>query len=83
MALYYSNGGPGPASRLRRIDAPDDGDFDTWYRAQGWKWTVRGGWEKDDHVQGEVTQTGEFGMIDESEVEKVMQEMRDRSARFP
>lgn len=85
MALYYSNGGPGPATKLRRIDAPGDGDFDTWYHAQGWRWRAADvsdtcdGWTKDDHVQGEVTQLGEFFMIDASEVATVQQQIRDRS----
>jgi len=28
--LYYANGGPGPATRLLRVDAPGDGDYDKW-----------------------------------------------------
>lgn len=82
MSLYYSNGGPGPASRLVRIDAPGDGDHDTWYRAPGFKWTVASGWTPFKLAQGEVTQTGEYGMIDESEVPRVMQEMRDLVAKY-
>lgn len=82
MTLYYSNGGPGPATRLVRIDAPEDGDWDTWYYAPGFKWTAADGWEPFRIAQGEVTQTGEYGMIDESEVERVQQEIRDWIARY-
>lgn len=86
--LYYSNGGPGPATRLVRIDVPDSpGRDDTeqrmaWYHAPGFRWAVSDGWQPYDIAQGEVTQTGEFGMIDSSEVDRVMQEMRDRAAQF-
>jgi hypothetical protein len=82
--LYYSNGGPGPATKLIRIDAPGDGDFHAWYHAQGWRWRAADvsetsdGWTKYEIAQGEVTQTGEYGMIDASEVERVQQEIRNR-----
>jgi hypothetical protein len=35
--LYYANGGPGPATRLLRVDAPGDGDHEKWLRADAAK----------------------------------------------
>lgn len=42
--LYYSNGGPGPASKLLRVDAPEDGDIWDWHGAPAASWQPHSGW---------------------------------------
>lgn len=81
-ALYYSNGGPGPASKLLRIDAPADGEFADWRRAPAQRWQVKGGWKPDDEAQHKILMTGDFFMIDESQVAQVQEEMRAEYAKF-
>ncbi len=80
--LYYSNGGPGPASRLLRVHAPGDGDHMTWRNAKGEKWTARTGWIRFDNAQLDIFALGEYFMVDASEVPVIQQQMRDRSAQF-
>lgn len=75
--LYYSDGGPGPATKLLRVDAPPNGEFADWRRAKAERWQVKGGWQPDDQVQAKIQMTGDFFMIDESQVPQVQQEMRD------
>ncbi|WP_406817407.1 hypothetical protein [Mycobacterium sp. M23085] len=80
--LYYANGGPGPASKLLRVDAPEGGDFAAWRCAPAQRWRVKGGWKPDDEAQHKILMTGDFFMIDESQVAQVQEEMRADYARF-
>jgi hypothetical protein len=83
MALYYSNGGPGPASRLWRVNVEGDGsDMGEWRRASADRWTVRCGWEPAANVQSDILWLGEMLMVDASEVPKIQQEMRDHYAKY-
>lgn len=81
--LYYSDGGPGPATKLLLVDAPAGGDWHAWVRAPAARWTVAAGWQDDTHlVQMDITMTGEFFMVDASEVPNIQQQMRDRYMAF-
>ena len=42
--MYYSDGGPAPATKLLRVHAPEDGDFWAWMCAPAERWTVNAGW---------------------------------------
>jgi hypothetical protein len=48
--LYYSDGGPGPATKLLLVDAPAGGDWHAWVRAPAARWTVAAGWQDDTHL---------------------------------
>jgi len=80
MALYYSNGGPGPATKLWRVDAPDGATIEQWRRAPAFAWQPETGWQPRDHVQLDILDSGDFGMIDESAVESVQNEMRAQAS---
>jgi hypothetical protein len=73
--LYYANGGPGPASKLLRVHAPEDGDFATWRRAPADAWQVKGGWQPYPHAHTDIQMLGEFFMIDASQVVEVQAQM--------
>jgi len=75
--LYYSNGGPGPATDLLRVDAPSDHDFSVWRAAKSARWTVRGGWEQFDNAQLDISFTGDYSMVDADEVPGIQAQMRD------
>jgi hypothetical protein len=64
--LYYANGGPGPATRLLRVHAPEDGDSWAWVCAAAERWTVNAGWSSEPDAQGMIKMSGEFFLIDES-----------------
>jgi hypothetical protein len=66
--LYYAGGGPGPATKLLRVHAPEDGDFAAWRRAPAERWTVTAGWFPEPHAHLDIQHLGEFFLIDESEV---------------
>lgn len=74
--LYYANGGPGPASALLRVHA-DLGvkDLD-WRKAKAERWSVQIGWFPYPLAQLEIRQLGEYFLIGEEDVPKVMEEMR-------
>lgn len=80
--LYYANGGPGPATRLLRVDAPPDADIDQWQRAPAQRWLPGRGWEPDIHAQLDIQQTGDYFMVDESQVVGIQQQLRDWDAKF-
>jgi hypothetical protein len=80
--LYYANGGPGPATKLLRVHAPEDGDFAAWRSAPAEQWQVTGGWKPEPHVQLDIQYLGEFFMIDKSEVLDVQYEMLVRYMAF-
>jgi hypothetical protein len=73
--LYYANGGPGPATKLLRVTVPENGDFATWRSAPAERWNVMGGWTPDGDAQMKILMSGEFFMIDESEVLDVQAQM--------
>lgn len=74
--LYYSDGGPGPATKLVRSDAETSADArwfsagsDRWYPAHGWlPWAA----------QAEIWFDGYLGLIDASDVPAVQQQIRER-----
>ena len=72
--LYYSDGGPGPASKLLRVDAEPEG-FAQWRAAPASTWQVKGGWQPYPQAQNEILQSGEFFMIDASQVVEVQAQM--------
>jgi len=79
--LYYSDGGPGPASKLLRVDAEPEG-FAQWRAAPASIWQVKGGWQPYPQAQNEILQSGEFFMIDASQVEKVQGEITKQFNAF-
>jgi hypothetical protein len=81
MSLYYSNGGPGPASKLLRVDAPPNATIREWQFAPAFVWTPEGDWKPWRNAQNEILNLGEYGMIDSSYVAQVQAEMRDRHAK--
>jgi hypothetical protein len=74
--LYYSNGGPGPATRLLRVEVPGSGsDREAWLRAPAASWQPHTGWVPNTYVQLDILGTGDFFMVDESQVEAIQGEM--------
>jgi hypothetical protein len=73
--LYYANGGPGAATRLLRVDAPEGADLAAWQQAPADKWTARSGWEPFLNAQLDILQLGEYFMCDSSEVPQIQREM--------
>lgn len=80
--LYYSNGGPGPATKLYRVDAPTDGNMPIWLSAPAQSWRPASGWQPNDHAQDDILWLGEFTMIDASEVARVQAEIQARYDEF-
>lgn len=80
--LYYSNGGPGPATKLLRVDALADGDIAAWRSAPAQTWQPDSGWQPNDHAQNDILWLGEFFMIDASQVLDVQHEMLLRYEQF-
>jgi hypothetical protein len=81
--LYYSDGGPGPATDLVRVNVEGNGsDYDAWFAASADRWTVRGGWSPYPHAQLDIGWKGELFMVDAGQVGGIQQQMRERSARF-
>ncbi|UQX09604.1 hypothetical protein [Candidatus Mycobacterium methanotrophicum] len=77
MALFYSDGGPGPAMNLVRIDAPPGGEFRAWVTAPAQTWSPQGGWTPFPHAQADIMYLGEYFLVDASEVPKIQQGMSD------
>jgi hypothetical protein len=80
--LYYADAGPGPRSKLLRVDAPDGGASIAWWSAPAWRWHVKGGWQPHADAQADIRLTGELFLIDESEVLDVQHEMLLTFERF-
>jgi hypothetical protein len=75
--LFYHNGGPGPATRLLRVDAPKDATIEQWRRAPAERWTVKTDqWRPESVAQLDILGTGDYSMCDESEVADVQRGMR-------
>jgi hypothetical protein len=78
MALFYSDGGPGPAHQLWRVNVEGGGsDWEEWRSASAHRWNSDGSWTPHPNAQLEINFLGEMGMVDESEVPRVQQEIRD------
>lgn len=82
--LYYANGGPGPASKLFRVDAPDGGAADggadrtkwtKWFQAPAARWEPNHGWLPYPDAQAEILTSGEMFLVDASQVEQIQQEI--------
>jgi hypothetical protein len=83
MPLYYSDGGPGPATLLLRINVDGNGsDAVAWRKATADKWTARGGWQPAPNAQLDIAYLGEYFMVDASEVPKIQNQMREQAARY-
>lgn len=80
--LYYADGGPGPASKLLRVDAHATGEFSDWRFAPAERWQVKGGWKPEPQAQAMIHQSGDLFMIDESQVPAVQAQMREQYNRF-
>ena len=82
MAVYYSNGGPGPASKLWRVNVEGTGsDRMEWHAASAEQWGTNG-WQPRPGAQLDILCLGEFFMIDESEVPRVQDEIRALGERI-
>jgi hypothetical protein len=80
VALYYANGGPGPASRLVRLHY-DGGVWPAWAFAPYEEWSEALDWHTPpSHVQAEILALGELVLIAAADVPKVQQEIRERYA---
>jgi hypothetical protein len=80
--LFYSDGGPGPATKLYRVDSPTDGNMAGWACAPAQSWQPDSGWRPNDHVQDDILWLGEFTMVDASEVEQVQWQILDDYMQF-
>jgi hypothetical protein len=81
MSLYYGDGGPGPHTKLLRVDAPDGCDERTWRSAPAFRWEPGAGWFPAPHAQLDIRCLGEFFLIDDSEAIEAQQQMTERWAR--
>jgi hypothetical protein len=77
--IYYSDAGPGPATKLLRVDADDQGV--AWFSARGSRWYPAHGWLPW-RAQAEILHSGDFGLIDAAEVPAVQQQIRDRHEHY-
>jgi hypothetical protein len=73
---YYGDGGPGPHTKLLRVDAPNGADERAWQRAPAFRWTPEAGWFPEPHAQLAIRQLGEFFLVDESDVPGIQAHMR-------
>jgi hypothetical protein len=84
MALFYSDGGPGPATKLWRVNVAGNGsDMREWRSASADRWTVRAGWTPHVNAQLDIQFLGEMFMVDASEVPAIQQGMREEMAKYP
>jgi hypothetical protein len=82
MALYYSDGGPGPATDVVRVNVDGNGsDYDAWFAASADRWTIRDGWKPYPHAQLDIGWKGELFMVDASQVADIQQQMAIDYAR--
>lgn len=79
--MFYADGGPGPATKLYRVDAPDGCSESEWQLAQGYRWVV-GGWYEEHQAQLFIRQSGELFLVDESEVPKIQAQLREKRAAW-
>lgn len=81
MSMYYSDGGPGVATKLFRVDAPDGADEREWRRAPAFRWVPPDDWFPQPHAQLDIRQLGEFFLVDDSEVPEIQEQMREVALR--
>jgi hypothetical protein len=82
--LHYSDGGPGPATGLLRVDAAKHGDYDTWrWHSRVNRWSVTDGWFDYPRAQEQILWEGEYFLIDDSQVAEVQQQIREHSRATP
>jgi hypothetical protein len=67
--MYYSDGGPGPATKLLRLDV-----IDVWRYSPGWTWGPAG-WIAESGATAMILGTGEFSQIDPADVPRVQEEI--------
>jgi hypothetical protein len=82
--MYYSDGGPGPATKLLRLDADPQGEYQDWLGAAAFRWEPTMGWFPIEHAQLDIMHLGELFLIDPDDMPMVQQQMRDswdRAAR--
>lgn len=83
MALFYSDGGPCPPTKLVRVNVEGNGSDDVaWRAASAQRWTVARGWIPYDNAQLDISFLGELFMVDASQVLGLQQQMRDDAAEF-
>lgn len=80
--LYYSNGGPGPATKLLRVDAPADANIEQWHDSPAASWQPHSGWVPNTFAQLDILGTGDFFMVDASRVEDIQKEMAAALAKY-
>jgi hypothetical protein len=87
MPLYYGDGGPGPHSKLLRVDMPDN-DLsgwewqEAWHAAPAYRWAPHTGWVRAFGIQMEIRWTGDYGLVDEDEVPQIQQQIREQYAKY-
>ena len=79
--LHYANGGPRSATGLLRVDAPKDGDYDTWRSARGQRWSVTDGWFDYPRAYEVILWAGAYFLIDDSQVPKIQHQMAQMVSR--
>lgn len=80
--LYYSDGGSGSATKLLRVDAPEDASMEQWRSSPAASWQPHSGWVPNTFVQLDILGTGDFGMVDGSQVATIQAEMRASLAKY-
>jgi hypothetical protein len=73
---YYGNGGPGPHTKLLRVDAPDGCTESQWRRAPAFRW-LPDEWFPAPHAQLDIRCLGEFFLVDDSEVPEIQAQMSE------
>jgi hypothetical protein len=83
LVLFYSDGAPGPATDLVRVNVEGSGSTrEAWFDASADRWTVRDGWKPYPHAQLDMMWKGELFMVDASQVPDIQQQMRADYARY-
>lgn len=80
--LYYANGGPGTSTKLLRVDDTDATPSQMWVSAPAERWEVKTGWRPYSGAQGEILDSGDFFLIDESQVPEVQAQLTARRNEF-
>ncbi|MDT5051952.1 MAG: hypothetical protein QOF66_318 [Mycobacterium sp.] len=81
---YFSDGGPGPATKLLRVDydGPLD-DMDSIHPfgdSKAERWSPRDGWQPSPTATSDILWSGWLSRISESEVPTVEDQLRARAA---
>jgi hypothetical protein len=78
LPLYYGDGGPGPHTKLLRVDYDGDDEVKSWFGSPAYRWAPHNGWQPYPQAQSEIRWTGEFGLVDVDEVPQI----REQYARY-